>query len=189
MPQKFEIGARAVHTEKRNANSALSRETNRLGGAAHRFLARDAVGLQLDVADGRLNHRCPQAQADQFLHIAARGARKAPYFGVLQPSAQDQRNGFAIFGGNFGKAGFNPSHTKLVKLLRDFKFLLRTEDDADGLLAVTQRSVVKANGSRAIKFRPNAGPRIQLAGPDFAGKIAHRAAPCSSAASVGGFSP
>ena len=136
--QEVEVGAGAIDAEKRDANSVLTGIFHSVAGAAYRFVAVDAVGLQLDLAGRHFDDRRLQAETHQFLDIAASSTREAPDLGVLQPGLQDERNGFAIFGGHLGESGFDAADAKLVQLLGDLQLLLRAEDDADGLLAVAQ---------------------------------------------------
>ena len=108
---------------------------------------------------------------------------------MLQPRAQNQRNRLGVFGGNLRKARFDATDSQFVELPGDLQLLLRTEDDADGLLAVAKSSVVETDGSRAIEFRTHIRPRIEFAGPDLSRERAHRVAPCDSVASAGDFVP
>ena len=151
-----------------------------------------AVGAELDVAGGRFDHGCSQAEANQFLDVGANGAREAPELG-LQVRLRHQLDGFGIFHGNARETGFDAADADLVELAGDLELLLWRQDDADGLFAVSQGGVVEADFG-AGKCGANFRPRIQFTDPDFGICSGHRFS-CthqrmlSCVARAAGFSP
>src|SRR5271165_480445 len=186
---ELEVGTRPVHAEERDANVILRSVSDCLRRAPHRLVARDAIGLKLDLADRCLNHRCSQAKSNEFFNIAECRSRKAPNLRVLQIRLQDQRDGFTVFFRHLGEARFDPSNTQFIELLCNLEFLLRTEDDPDRLLPVTQSRVIETHRPRAIEAPTDVRARVQLAGPHLTGEIIHRGVPCSSLLSCGAFLP
>ena len=158
---------------------------------ANRFVAGNAVGLQLDIAGGNFDHGGLQSQPHQLFHVAASGARESPYFGVLQTcaagSARWLRRLPAKLSGNPASIRPTPSSSSF---LRDLELLLRTEDDADRLLAVAQRGVVEANrcaSDRSWGERPDAS---SVRWSRLCRRTSsHRATLLRAAAQPGGFSP
>ena len=134
--KKLEVGARTIHPKEGNANTVFRSVADGVGGTPNRLIARNAVSLQLDLADGHFNHCGLQSEAEQLFHIPTSCAGKAPNLGVFQARLQDQRDGFPVFLRHLGKPCFDATHAEFVQFLGDFEFLLRTENDADRLLAV-----------------------------------------------------
>src|SRR5580658_3372104 len=51
-PQEFEIGTRTIDSEECYANAVLSGEADGVSRALYRFVRRNAISLQLNVAGG-----------------------------------------------------------------------------------------------------------------------------------------
>jgi hypothetical protein len=145
----------------------LVREPHRARDPLEHLLARDADRIELEVGDGRLDHRCLDAELDEELQVGGHGSREAPDLGA-QPGARDQLDSPAVVLGHAGEPRLDPPDPEAVEQFRDLELLLGREDDADCLLAVAQRRVVEAD------LAADGVAVVERAGPD---QVGHRTTP------------
>ena len=94
------------------------------------------------------------------------GPGKTPYL-RLQISVQDALYCLGIVRGNPRETRFYPAYAQFVQLAGDIEFFIRGETDADGLLPVTQRRVIKMYGLAAVEAGQNIIRPVQLARPNL----------------------
>src|SRR4051812_20767844 len=95
--EKIEICARAIDGEERDRYARFAGRRNRVTNPAQNFFPGDAVGLQLNFAGRRFDHRATEVQADEFVNIGLYGARESPKLS-LDSRLLHQLNRFGIFG-------------------------------------------------------------------------------------------
>jgi hypothetical protein len=138
------VGASAVDAEERDADPLLGSERDGVDDPLEHRLAIDAERVELEVGDRRLDHARADAELDERFDVGLDGAREAPDLGG-ETGVADQLDGAPVVRGHTRKAGLDPLDAELVQPSRQLELVLGREDDADGLLAVAQRGVVKAD--------------------------------------------
>ena len=133
---------RRVDTEERRGDPVIRGEAHRARDAAEHLLAVDADGVELQVGDRRLDHRCADAELDEGLQVGGHRAREAPHLGA-QAGARDELHRVPVVLRHARESRLDAIDAEVVEQARDLELLLRVEDDADGLLAVAQRRVVQ----------------------------------------------
>ena len=149
--EKVEVGARPVDAEVRDGDAVPGCERHGLADPLQHRVAVDAVRLQLEIGDGRLDHRVTEAELDERLDVCLDCAREAPDLGA-QAGVRDHRDRACIVLRNAREAGFDPFDPQPVEQVRDLELLLWIERDADGLLAVAQRRVVEADRPAPLRL-------------------------------------
>src|SRR5205823_4190789 len=81
---------------------------------------------------------------DDRLHVVRHGAREAPRLRA-QPGVADQLDCPPVLLGHAREADLDAIDAEPVEQPRDLQLLLGCQDDADGLLTVAQRRVVKTD--------------------------------------------
>ena len=74
-------------------------------------------------------------------------AREKPQTWARGPAPTISSHGVPVVLRDAREAGLDPVDAELVEQPRDLELLLRIEDDADGLLAVTERRVVQPDAA------------------------------------------
>src|ERR1700730_14566791 len=162
--QRFQFRARAVHCEKRDGATILSRVSDRFRRAPHRLVYTQAVRSQLDRARRCLNHRRMRTQPQQLVDVRLKRAPKSPNL-CLQPGLRNQPKGLCILSRDSREPGFNPSDTQAVERPCDLKLLLRRQHYADALLPISERRVIKLHRAPQIKRLSHLRAAIQFADP------------------------
>ena len=165
LPVEVGLGARRVDAEEGRANAVLGCESHRARDALEHGLARDADRLELQVRDGRLDHRRLDSELDEELEVGPHRAREAPDLGG-EAGARNQLDGPPVVLGHAREARLDPLDAEPVEQPRDLELVLGREDDADRLLAVAERRVVEADvAADRVAVVERSGPDQVLAHP------------------------
>src|SRR4051794_10202016 len=154
------IGARAVDAEEGDANALLGGEGDGVDDALEHRLPVDAERVELQVGDRRLDHAGADAELRERLDVGLDRAGEAPDLSV-ETGVPDQLDGAPVVRGHAREARLDPLDAEPVEPARELELVLRSEHDADGLLAVTQRRVVEGDTRlEPVRF-------VELPGPEF----------------------
>ena len=143
--EELAVGTRRVDAEEAHADVVLRGEAHRSRDPLQHRLAAHAERLELAVRDRALDHRGPNAELDECLHVGGDGAREAPDLGA-QAGSGNQLDRAPVVRGDAREAGFDAVDPGRVERACDLELVLRGEHDADRLLAVAKRRVVETDG-------------------------------------------
>ena len=127
------------------------------------FSREHAERLQLEIGDRALDHRRLHAELDERLDVGRHRTGEAPDLGA-QTGAGDQPDRFGVLRRDAREPRLDPVDACVVERARDLELVLRAEDDADGLLAVSERRVVEPDRAGRLRLER---PPVQVAGPDL----------------------
>src|SRR4029077_12920069 len=119
----------------------------------------DAQRLELQVGDRRFDHARTHSELDESLDVRLDRARETPDLGV-QACVADQLYGTPVVLRDTRKAGFDSLDPESVEPSCKVELVVGSEDDADGLLAVSERRIVEADLCRERM------PGVERAGPE-----------------------
>src|SRR4029077_15311042 len=151
-------GARGVDAEEGDSNTLLDRERDRIDDPLEHRLTIDAKRVELQIGDRRLDHARSDPELHESLDVGLDRARETPDLGI-QACVADQLDGAPVVLRDTRKAGFDSLDPESVKPSGQPEAVVGGEDDAYGLLAVSERRVVEADLCRErMRGVERAGP-------------------------------